>query len=99
MDPVTGPRDAGGERHPLRDVLLGLWATLGPMLARARAASATATRPSAVTAAPSDGELVEVCLGVLALAWRLEGVLLAAAAGAAPARPDAGQTFAGSLLR
>jgi hypothetical protein len=82
LDPVTQPRDAGSERHPLRDVLLGAWAGLGPLLATVRTAA-----PSGPPVASADAELVDVCLGVLAFAWRLEGVFLAIRAAAAPSVP------------
>src|SRR5262249_18060976 len=72
LNPVTRPRDARSERHPLRDTLLGAFVLLEPMLGRARAAT-----PSSLAPVSTDAELLDVCLGVLALAWRLEGVLLA----------------------
>lgn len=90
IDPVTDARAAFDERHPLRDALLGLGAVCAPLLARVRRGDTTAL---------PDGEgdplLVDVCLGILALAWRVEGVLLAAAAEAPPVAPPRGPTLGG----
>lgn len=97
-DPVTEPRDAGSERHPLRDVLLGAWAVLGPLLESIRARG-RAARPSGTPVVSTDAELIDVCLGVLAVAWRFEGVLLAARAAAAPVAPPLSPAPAERLLR
>lgn len=97
-DPVTEPRDAGSERHPLRDVLLGAWAGLGPLLAAIRDRG-RAAEPSGPPVVSTDAELVDVCLGVLAVAWRFEGVLLAVRAAAAPAPPPLPPAPAERLLR
>jgi len=93
-DPVTDARDAGSERHPLRDVLLGAWAGLAPLLASIRAAE-----PSGTPVVSADAELLDVCLGALAVAWRFEGVLLAVRAAAAPVAPPLPPAPAERLLR
>jgi len=89
-DPVTGLREAGSDRHPLRDALLGLHALLMPM--RMKVGDAPAG-PAA------DDPLVDVFLGVLAVAWRLEGILLAVQAAAPPAPPPAIRVRDEGLLR